>query len=24
MIEQFGKQYEEYVSKTKRIIPFVY
>ena len=22
--EQFGKQYQEYISKTKRIIPFVY
>jgi protein-S-isoprenylcysteine O-methyltransferase Ste14 len=24
MSEQFGKQYQDYISKTKRIIPFIY
>jgi len=24
LTEQFGKQYQDYVSKTKRILPFVY
>jgi protein-S-isoprenylcysteine O-methyltransferase Ste14 len=24
LAEQFGKQYQDYISKTKRILPFVY